>query len=42
MKITILGWGSLGWQSKSLALAKFGKSDGQIYLEFARISNDAD
>jgi hypothetical protein len=33
MKITILGWGSLVWQSKNLAFKEFGwKSDGQIYL----------
>lgn len=43
MKIAILGWGSLIWQPKELALDKtFGwKNDGPtLPIEFARISKD--
>lgn len=43
MKIAILGWGSLIWQTKELAFNKsFGwKKDGPILpIEFARISKD--
>jgi hypothetical protein len=40
MKITILGWGSLVWQSKGIWQSLDGNQMDKFTYKFARISND--